>query len=45
MPHGTIDPIPMPTASMRAIAASLSDKDMADLAAFYASEPTESASR
>jgi cytochrome c553 len=31
--------------SMRAIAASLSDQDMADLAAFYSSEPTQSASR
>ena len=31
--------------SMRAIAASLSDQDMADLAAFYASAPTHSASR
>jgi cytochrome c553 len=31
--------------SMRAIAASLSDQDMADLAAFYATDPTKSASR
>ena len=31
--------------SMRAVAASLSDQDMADLAAFYASDPTKSASR
>ena len=31
--------------SMRAIAASLSDQDMADLAAFYASGPEKSASR
>ena len=31
--------------SMRAIAASLNDRDMADLAAFYATEPTKSASR
>lgn len=31
--------------SMRAVAASLSDQDMADLAAFYSSEPTKSASR
>ena len=31
--------------SMRGIAATLSDQDMADLAAFYASEPTQSASR
>ena len=31
--------------SMRAVAASLSDKDMADLAAFYAALPTQSASR
>ena len=31
--------------SMRAIAASLSDQDMADLAAFYASRSTKSASR
>ena len=31
--------------SMRAVAASLSDKDMADLAAFYAGEPARSASR
>src|SRR5687767_3512729 len=31
--------------SMRAIAASLSDRDMADLAAFYAARPTKSASR
>lgn len=31
--------------SMRAIAASLSDQDMADLAAFYASDPAKSASR
>jgi cytochrome c553 len=31
--------------SMRAVAASLSDQDMADLAAFYASEPAKSASR
>jgi cytochrome c553 len=30
--------------SMRAVAASLSDQDMADLAAFYASGPTKSAS-
>jgi cytochrome c553 len=30
--------------SMRAVAASLSDKDMADLAAFYASGPAKSAS-
>ena len=31
--------------SMRAIAASLTDRDMADLAAFYAAQPTKSASR
>ena len=31
--------------SMRAIAASLSERDMADLAAFYAAEPARSASR
>ena len=31
--------------SMRAIAASLSDQDMADLAAFYSGQPTQSASR
>jgi cytochrome c553 len=31
--------------SMRAVAASLSDQDMADLAAFYASGPAVSASR
>ncbi len=31
--------------SMRAVAASLSDQDMADLAAFYASDPAKSASR
>ena len=31
--------------SMRAIAASLTERDMADLAAFYASEPAKSASR
>ncbi|MDB5925921.1 MAG: cytC1 [Betaproteobacteria bacterium] len=31
--------------SMRAIAASLSDQDMADLAAFYSNEPAKSASR
>jgi cytochrome c553 len=31
--------------SMRAIAASLSDQDMADLAAFYSSGPAQSASR
>lgn len=31
--------------SMRAVAASLSDQDMADLAAFYAAGPTTSASR
>ena len=31
--------------SMRAIAASLSDQDMADLAAFYSNEPTKSASK
>lgn len=31
--------------SMRAVAASLTDQDMADLAAFYASEPAKSASR
>jgi cytochrome c553 len=31
--------------SMRAIAASLSDQDMADLAAFFSSDPTKSASR
>ena len=31
--------------SMRAIAASLSDQDMADLAAYYAAEPAKSASR
>ena len=31
--------------SMRAVAASLSDQDMADLAAFYAAGPTRSASR
>ena len=29
--------------SMRAVAASLSDQDMADLAAFYAAQPTRSA--
>lgn len=31
--------------SMRAVAASLSDQDMADLAAFYASGPAKAASR
>ena len=31
--------------SMRAIAASLSDRDLADLAAFYSSSPAKSASR
>ena len=31
--------------SMRAVAASLSDQDMADLAAFYSSGPQKSASR
>jgi cytochrome c553 len=31
--------------SMRAIAASLNDQDMADLAAFYSSSPAKSASR
>ena len=31
--------------SMRAVAASLSDQDMADLAAFYSTLPTQSASR
>ena len=31
--------------SMRAVAASLSDQDMADLAAFYSTIPTQSASR
>ena len=31
--------------SMRGIAASLTDQDMADLAAFYAAEPAQSASR
>ena len=31
--------------SMRAVAASLSDQDMADLAAFYATAPAQSASR
>ena len=31
--------------SMRAVAASLSDQDMADLAAFYAAEPSKQASR
>jgi cytochrome c553 len=31
--------------SMRAVAASLSDQDMADLAAFYSTVPTQSASR
>jgi cytochrome c553 len=31
--------------SMRAIAASLSDQDMADLAAFYSREPMKSASK
>jgi cytochrome c553 len=31
--------------SMRAIAADLSDKDMADLAAYYASDAAKSASR
>jgi cytochrome c553 len=31
--------------SMRAIAASLSDQDMADLAAFYSSGPAKSAAR
>ena len=31
--------------SMRAVAASLTDQDMADLAAFYANPPTQSASR
>lgn len=31
--------------SMRAVAASLSDQDMADLAAFYSSNPTQSASK
>jgi cytochrome c553 len=31
--------------SMRAVAASLSDQDMADLAAFYSSEPTKSAAK
>jgi cytochrome c553 len=31
--------------SMRAVAAGLSDQDMADLAAFYSNAPTQSASR
>ena len=31
--------------SMRAVAASLSDQDMADLAAFYATAPTQQAAR
>lgn len=31
--------------SMRAVAASLSDQDMADLAAFYSTAPTQSAAR
>jgi cytochrome c553 len=31
--------------SMRAVAASLSDQDMADLAAFYSTVPTQSAAR
>ena len=31
--------------SMRAIAASLTDQDMADLAAFYSNAPTQSASK
>jgi cytochrome c553 len=31
--------------SMRAVAASLSDQDMADLAAFYSTSPTQSAAR
>jgi cytochrome c553 len=31
--------------SMRAVAASLSDQDMADLAAFYSTVPSQSASR
>jgi cytochrome c553 len=31
--------------SMRAIASTLSDQDMADLAAFFAADPTKSASR
>ena len=31
--------------SMRAIAATLSDQDMADLAAFYSAEPTKAAAR
>ena len=31
--------------SMRAVAASLSDQDMADLAAFYAAVPSKTASR
>jgi cytochrome c553 len=31
--------------TMRGIAAGLSDKDMADLAAYYASEPTKSAAK
>ncbi|HEV7799788.1 MAG TPA: cytochrome c [Burkholderiales bacterium] len=31
--------------SMRAIAAGLTDQDMADLAAFYSNEPTQSASK
>jgi len=31
--------------SMRAIAASLSDQDMADLAAFFSNEPMKSASK
>ena len=31
--------------SMRAVAASLSDQDMADLAAFYSTSPTQSASK
>ena len=31
--------------SMRGIAATLSDQDMADLAAFYSSEPTKAAAR
>ena len=34
-----------PHPSMRAVAASLSDQDMADLAAFYSGGPTKSASR
>ena len=31
--------------SMRGVAAGLSDRDMADLAAYYASEPTKSAAK